>query len=354
MQPIRFIAVGDPHIAKRHLGLSREAMANTLKVVQERAKDIQMVVIMGDILDRHDDAKLTYMRLARDWIVALSKVKLTVVLIGNHDRPSNQDIFSNVHPFMDLQDVDKTLYIVDRPKALAFPRFKPGEPKVGKEQWYVLFMPYLPPGLFQDSFSKYMEKVSKVTGKKPQSMESFDLIFAHQEFKGAPYGPIVSVKGDPWPSTYPFIVSGHIHTRTYIQENIYYTGSLYPTNISESSDKGLIVASYHPDTKSLETEVVPVVSTVRSTIEIALPNEDAVREMVLLDRAQTRYIIVGTPEDVAEVRSQIKTKNKDIDCVYDIRPKRSKEYRNVDFDTIIRDRVKDDDVASIFEEIMHM
>lgn len=357
-KPIRFIAIGDPHIAKRHLALSQEAMDNSLKLVQENAKNIDMVVVMGDILDRHDDVKLTYMKMARDWIIALSKVKMTIVLMGNHDRPSNQDIFSDIHPFMDVKDVDKTLYIVDKPKAIALNRFKAGEKDArpqGKNHWLVLFMPYLPPGTFQDSFQRYLDAMHKTGGwKQVQSIESFDLIFAHQEFKGAPYGPIISTKGDPWPDHYPFVISGHIHTRTYVGDNIYYTGSLYPTNISESRDKGLILGTFYPDRRSLETQVIPVVQQVRATMEIALPNQDAISEMVILDRENTRYIVTGTSEQVAEVKAQIKAKGKTLDVIYDIRPLKPDGKKYADFDTMIRERAKDQDVVSILGEIMQL
>ncbi len=349
-KPIRFIAIGDPHIAKRHLVLSQEAMANSLKLAEEHKGAIDMIVVMGDILDRHDDVKLTYMHMARDWIMALSKIKMTIVLMGNHDRPSNQDIFSEIHPFMGIQDIVKTLYIVDRPKAIALSRGKgiPGH-------WLVLFMPYLPPGAFQDSFQRYLDRMHEGGGwEAVKSIQSFDLIFAHQEFKGALYGPIVSTKGDDWPLAYPFIVSGHIHTRTYIQENIYYTGNLYPTNISEGDDKGLILGTYIPDLRRLETQIMPVIRQVRATIEIALPNQDAVSEMTVLERENTRYIVTGTPEQVAEVKVQVGLKGKAIDIIYDIRPEKSKGHKYADFDTMIREKPKDLDTASILEEIMHV
>jgi len=52
-------------------------------------------------------------------------------------------------------------------------------------------------------------------------------------------GAITSLEGDKWPESYPPIVSGHIHSRQIIQNNIYYPGSALQHAFGES-DKNII------------------------------------------------------------------------------------------------------------------
>jgi len=72
-----------------------------------------------------------------------------------------------------------------------------------------------------------------------QEWEDASCIFAHQEFYGCKMGAITSIEGDRWPLTYPHVISGHIHSRQIIQDNIYYTGSAMQHAFGES-EKNII------------------------------------------------------------------------------------------------------------------
>lgn len=347
---IKFHAIGDPHISKRHISLSQEAIAGTIKLLEKRV-DVDIVTIMGDILDRHDDVKLTYQRMAIDWINRLVKVindrrsnTIVAVLIGNHDRPSNQDFFSETHPFMGMNDIAGRLYIVNKPKAVSVNGQK------------VLFMPYLPPGRFIEGFNTYlglMHQHSKWLSI--QGINDFSLIFAHQEFKGAPYGPITSSKGDVWPNDYPIVVSGHIHTRVWLQDNILYTGSLYPITTAESNDKGVVCGSYNPSTNRIEYTTVRVVSTEKVVLHIDAKDDDAIREMVTLDREHTKYIIRGTSMDIASIKNRIRSTNKDINIAYDIRveePSTIRSNTSIEYNDIVRKKAEEASISYLLEEII--
>lgn len=338
---LRFHAIGDPHISKRHISLSNEAIENSIKFISKK-RDIHFIIIMGDILDQHDDAKLTLQRKAIDWVKRLCEIKMTVVLIGNHDRPNNQDSFSEIHPFMGLEDVPGKLYIVNKPKAVTM---------MGEN---ILFMPYVPRGSFISRFNEYMNAMH-MAGKwsKIRGIKDFPLIFAHQEFKGACYGPVLSTKGDEWPLDHGMVVSGHIHTRTRLQENIYYTGSLYPVTIAESNDKGIITCSYNFLTKKLDTVVTRMVLSQKKIYRIEAKDESSIIEMVSLDREHTKYVISGSAEEVAKVKSQ--TQGKNLNISYNVEPsKPSPELLNLTYDSILRSMVKDPSVLGLLEEIMNM
>lgn len=347
---IRFHAIGDPHISKRHLSLSEEAIAGTIKLVSKKP-DVDIVVIMGDILDRHDDVKLTFQRRALNWVKELVSISekeekengrkvVIVVLIGNHDRPSNQDFFSETHPFMGVDDIPNRLYIVNKPKAIVV------------NGAMVLFMPYVPPGKFVEGFQVYMEAMHKAgKWKVIKSIKDFSLIFAHQEFEGAPYGPIVSTNGDKWPKDYPFVVSGHIHTRMLLQENILYTGSLYPITTSESNDKGVITGTFSVEKKSLDYKVTRVVMSQKTIIKLNASDDDGIREMINLDRENTKYILQGTGEEIAAIKSQVQGKG--LNIAYDVRVKHPSSLTSGrSYDDIVRSKISDPGVQTLLEEIL--
>lgn len=347
---IRFHAIGDPHISKRHISLSQEAIANTIRLLEQRA-DVDIVTIMGDVLDRHDDVKLTYQRMAIDWVNRLVKVisdrkanTIVTVLVGNHDRPSNQDFFSEIHPFMGMSDVPGKLYIVNKPKAVVVNGHK------------VLFMPYVPPGRFIEGFNAYLSSMHKHDRwTKIGSIKDFSLIFAHQEFRGAPYGPITSSKGDVWPKDYPMVVSGHIHTRVWLQDNILYTGSLYPITTAESNDKGVICGSYDPASNKIEYTSIRVVESDKVILHVDAKDDAAISEMMALDREHTKYIIKGTSVDIAPIKDRIRQSNKDINIAYDIRveePPTLKAHTGIEYDDIVRDKAMKASVAYLLEEII--
>lgn len=356
---IRFQAIGDPHISKRHLTLSQEAINGTLKLLEKRP-DVDIVVIMGDILDRHDDVKLTFQRMAIDWIRKLVSIadreekkvddkgnpcgkKIVVaVLIGNHDRPSNQDFFSDTHPFMGMEDIPNRLYIVNKPKAIVVNGSK------------VLFMPYVPPGRLLEGFNAYLDTMHKNNKwLSIKSIKDFSLIFAHQEFEGAPYGPIKSTKGDKWPSDFPMVVSGHIHTRMWLQDNILYTGSLYPITTSESNDKGVICGEFDPVTRKIDYKTTRVVMSQKTILRLNAKDADGIREMLNLDREHTKYIIQGSAEEIASLKPKLQGKS--INVVYDVRvtePSTLKNQKNISYDEIVRSKATDAGVISLLEEIM--
>ena len=337
-KPIRFYAIGDIHISERHINITKEALDNCVKLVEKCTADIDMVVVMGDVLDNHNNVKLHHLHMAMTFFRKLSKVKKTLVLIGNHDRVNNKDWMSDIHPFMGMESKDdKNLYIINKPKILRFHKSS-----------YALFMPYVPPGRFEEAINLYLKQMGdKLSGIK--SIKDISIIFAHQEFKGSQYGPIVSTKGDAWPLDYPMVVSGHIHGLCQLQKNIFYTGSLYPITVSEGNDKGVIRGTYYPETKVWEYKVTRVVSSQKKVIWIDAKDEDAVSEMINLDRPHTKYVIQGTQEELNVVRS--KAKSKGLNITWDARPKQI-DTKCPSFDTVLGQLVQEDDVKKLLERIL--
>ena len=202
------LIVGDPHF---RISAIYECKVMASKIV-EYATDIKpsMIVVLGDILDRHETIHVEPLTHACKFLEDLSKISSTYVLIGNHDRPNNSDFLSDRHPFP-LAESD-SLHIVYTTL------------KVRENGNIYTFVPYVPPG-------RFMEALSKVSG-----WEKSRYIFAHQEFKGAKMGAIVSEIGDEWNSSYPHIYSGHIHDYQEL-ENITYVGTPMAHAFGDRDDK---------------------------------------------------------------------------------------------------------------------
>jgi DNA repair exonuclease SbcCD nuclease subunit len=360
-QNIRFHLIGDPHISDRHINLSKEAIENTIKLVKLRP-DVDFVVVMGDVLDKHNKIEQSLQYLAHDWVKRLAEIKPTFVLIGNHDREHDKKFRSRVHPFMGLEDWK----IPKKDKDGNVMRDKDGnvimisrltivfEPTVRRLHGAaILFMPFVVPGSFVPTVDKYLNLAHKKgVISEIKSIKDFDLIFAHQEFKGAPYGPLTSQRGDEWPLKNPMVVSGHIHTRVFLQENIYYTGSLYPTNISESYDKGIITASYQiEDRKFHISEIVRVVMEHKRLYRVDATNMDSILEMVNLNRPDVRYVVKGTAEQISVVKARAKDCN--VKIVYDV-VIQSRTSSCLGYDQILSKKVTSMSMRSLLEKIVHM
>lgn len=104
------------------------------------------------------------------------------------------------------------------------------------------FVPYVQPG-------RFLEALSKVGSE----WEKSSVIFAHQEFMGCNLGgKLQSTLGDVWDSDSPVVVSGHIHERHWIGENVFYPGSaLQHTYGEEGHDKTLSIVTVVGDEISI-------------------------------------------------------------------------------------------------------
>lgn len=338
MTEIRAHLIGDIHMSDRHMSLTEEALINTLDYVRSD-RDVNFICVMGDIFDTHRTLKMDHRNKAVDFIKELSKIKPTFVIIGNHDRMNNRDYLSDIHPFYGMNDITGELYFINEPRMVRF-----------NSRHYVLFMPYVPPGRFKEAITSYISDIrSHGTLPKNKGLRDIALVCAHQEFMGVHYGPIKSTAGDEWPIDYPTVVSGHIHHRHTLQKNIYYTGSLYPITMGEEMDKGVITMTYNPESRYLDIKCKRVVSSGKNTIMIKATDSDAVREMLTLDRSNTRYIISGTGDEMSVIKNKVKGKS--INWVPDITvPEVSIDIGR--FDDMIRGRVDDALMIELLDEII--
>jgi hypothetical protein len=98
----------------------------------------------------------------------------------------------------------------------------------------MVFCPYVPPGKFIDALNTVND------------WETSDCIFAHQEFRNCKMGAIESRDGDLYSENLPMVISGHIHGRDRLAENIYYTGCALPLSDNDRNTIAMITVNKDP------------------------------------------------------------------------------------------------------------
>jgi DNA repair exonuclease SbcCD nuclease subunit len=132
--------------------------------------------------------------------------------------------------------------------------------------YHLVFCPYVYPGRFQEALN------SDLTDWK-----GADCIFAHQEFYGCKMGAIVSVEGDQWDSKFPKVVSGHIHSKQNIGENVYYCGSSMQHAFGESEKNVIPVLRFNSGISGYELEEVDLALPRKRIVYTDVQNIDDVK-----------------------------------------------------------------------------
>lgn len=223
------ITVGDPHFKTDNITEVNLFIDALIKLVSEVKPDF--CVVLGDVLDTHERIHTIPLNKAYELITKLKQLVPTFVLIGNHDMISNAQFLNDNHWMNGMKEWENVT-IVDR---VVTHRDKHG-------QLYV-FCPYVPNGRFEEALQTC----------STEDWKHSTCIFAHQEIVGCKMGAIVSVEGDPWDESKPFLISGHIHSKQTLP-NVYYCGSALQHAFGES-DKNIIAVVTFMDGKHSIREV---------------------------------------------------------------------------------------------------
>jgi DNA repair exonuclease SbcCD nuclease subunit len=230
---IKILAIGDLHFKADNSEQTYRLCTEICKIIKTEeseggAKDLDGVVVLGDILHRHDKIDLfsyhravRFLMTIRDELDRLEikdgKTRKLFILIGNHDRPNNTTFLTDEHAFTSAK-LWKDTIVVDKPIEYTFTS--------DDEKHKFLFVPYVQSGRFFEAISSL-------------SFEKTKAVFAHQEFRGCKLGPIISTEGDVYPLDAPLCISGHIHEYSKPQPNIVYVGTPFKScwSIFSSSSK---------------------------------------------------------------------------------------------------------------------
>lgn len=213
---MKILVIGDPHFKVSNTKQIDKMTEEILDIAKSQKPDL--IVNLGDTLDRHENIHMTPLIRATEFLKELRKIARTVLIIGNHDRENKYDFLTNNHPFNSFKLWDR-FTVVDKVKIIVSGGQK------------LLFVPYVEPG----KFFKAIDSDPEYMNPRP------DMIFCHQEFKGAKYGGVISETGDPWPTDYPYVVSGHIHDYQQVQENLLYIGTPIHHSFDGDPEKGIFM-----------------------------------------------------------------------------------------------------------------
>ena len=231
---MRVLTIGDPHFKTNNVK-EVKIMCDKIYALIE-SSELDLIVVMGDILDRHEHIHVVPLTESIKFLLKLSTYKETYVLIGNHDRPNNSDYLSDFHPFNGLKGINN-LHIIDKVICREYHNLK------------FIFAPYVFPGRFQEALDTINLNLNDIK-----------TIFCHQEFYGTKMGAVVSTIGDKWPLDKSFIISGHIHDYCRPQDNIVYVGTPMQHAFGDRDDKTVSVWDIFedkiPDEKRLDLGLI--------------------------------------------------------------------------------------------------
>ena len=205
---MRIVCLGDVHIKSDNALEIATFQEKLLKLLNDERPNY--IIVMGDLLDTHEVILTQCLNQAYDFIRVLRDIASTIILVGNHDMINNSQ-FLSTHHWMNGMKEWRNVTVIDSVKYERDGNF--------------LLCPYVPNGRFVEALRKCEKDFRECA-----------VIFAHQEFRGAKMGAIISETGDAWESDYPLVVSGHIHSHQKPQKNVYYTGSSLQNAFGESEN----------------------------------------------------------------------------------------------------------------------
>ena len=319
------LLIGDPHFKVSNPLESRQFHDEVLKNIKNLEKQIDFIVILGDILDTHEKIHMQPFCRAINFLKMVATFKRTFVLIGNHDRINNNVYMTDEHPFSSLKGSIDNLVIVDKTY------FEEG----------FCFVPYVPNGRFLEAIG--------------DNLERSDCFFAHQEFSGCKMGGIISENGDEWDEKFPPVFSGHIHDHQIPQKNIIYTGTPFQHSFGDDEDKGIFLLKFENESswelQKIELEIIKKKSVTMNISEFKdykIPKNCLLKIGFVGDPVLIKKIV-----ETKEIRSKI-DKNK---IKYRIIDKGSKKIINNgktnNFFENLRKRIEisDIEIKTLFNEI---
>lgn len=243
------LVIGDPHYRVDNTYFTNKFHEVIDTHLQSTKYDF--IVVLGDILDRHETVHLTPLRNITDTLMMLSRYAPTYVLQGNHDRLSDNDYMSNIHPLVGLQAAQlPNLHIISHTR------------RYGD----YLFVPYVPKNRFREAMAAALDE-----NGQPTNLTGIKMVFGHSEIRGAQLGAIVSEIDETWTPEDPPVISGHIHSYQRVHPNWIYVGTPFPHTYGEEARKSVSVVTVQRDNNPVMTDTGLVYSWTETRQHLTLP-----------------------------------------------------------------------------------
>lgn len=284
----RILCIGDPHFRIDNVQETEMFIDRISSLVKKEKPDI--CVILGDLLHTHERIHTTPLNKIYEFIrMLISMIEMTYVLVGNHDMISDKQFLTDNHWMNGMKEWEK-IVIVDR---VVNTRTSNGV--------NITLCPYVSPGRFIEALST-----------NGSSWLKSDIIFAHQEIKGCKMGGIISTVGDEWSEDYPMIISGHIHSRHFSQNNVYYPGSSMQIAFGESEKNIIPILDVNKKESHVQLTYRDIVEFIRE-IDLCMPKKRtfymSVSEIKKFDHSRYKNdkIRITLSGDIEEFKSLKKT-----------------------------------------------
>ena len=319
------LLIGDPHFKVSNPLESQQFHDEVLKNIKNLEKQIDFIVILGDVLDTHEKIHMQPFCRAINFLKMVATFKRTFVLIGNHDRINNNVYMTEEHPFSSFKESDDNLIIVDKTY------FEDG----------FCFVPYVPNGRFLEAIG--------------DNLEESECFFAHQEFLGCKMGGIISESGDEWDEEYSPVFSGHIHDYQMPQKNIIYTGTPYQHSFGDDENKGIFLLKFENkdnwELEKIELEIIrkrSVTMNISEFKDYKIPKNCLLKISFVGDPVLTKKIL-----ETKEIKQKIEKNNVKYKFVNKGVKKIINKGRMNNFVDNLKNRIdaSDSEIKSLFNEI---
>lgn len=214
---LNILCIGDVHIQTSNTIDIKIFIDKLFEFVNSNKNTIDIIVFLGDILHTHERLHTVPFNIANNLFETISKIKPVYILVGNHDYINNSQFLSTNH-WMNCFKNKNNIFIIDDITLC------------NHNNLNIIMCPYVPDGRFS-------EALNLLNNSTHFNWKDADLILAHQLFDGAKMGAIVTENVEKWDENNPYLISGHIHDKQQVQNNLYYTGSSMQHAFGESHDK---------------------------------------------------------------------------------------------------------------------
>ena len=275
------LCIGDIHIQTSNTIEIKIFTEKLYEYIKKNEELIDIVVLMGDILHTHERLHTIPFNIANNMIERLSKMKPLYILVGNHDYINNSQFLTENH-WMNCFKNKENIFIVDKTMIC------------NHNNLNIIMCPYVPDG-------RFIEALNLLKSTTSFNWNNSDCILAHQLFDGAKMGAIVAENVEKWDEINPYLISGHIHDKQKVQNNLYYTGSSMQHAFGESHDKTICFVKIDTSIQLEEIDLdLPKKQILYYDIETIDPtinkeNEEIVEKILkILDTPNTQYKITIT------------------------------------------------------------
>lgn len=278
----RVLLIGDPHLKVSRIDDAKEFLDKLLAEIhnnaqiKEGSERYSKIIILGDLFDTFAVIRSEILSLWYSFALEASRIigqNNLIMIVGNHDYAGAK---GGTHALESLKGLAR---IIDEVDII----------QIGGVDCY--FLP----------FKRENEDFERVTA----AMSPGRILFCHQSFNGATFENGFYDPHGANPESVSHlakVISGHIHSRQSVGQNIYYPGTPFQQSFGEAGqEKGLVVVD-------IGSEVEELVSVVKS-VDLDMPKFhvlkfNSVSEAVLPKAANPRdsYKIVapGSPQEIAD------------------------------------------------------